>query len=65
MTVGFTGMNWLRPGAVRDDWWVAHLSLSMLTLLFAVFFSLFPTKMPQWKDIDEGDSVMTGELSMI
>lgn len=46
LSLGLSGQVWLRPGAFRDDWWEAHLSLSMLTLMFAVLFTLFPKKMP-------------------
>ncbi|XP_075984413.1 solute carrier organic anion transporter family member 2A1-like [Anticarsia gemmatalis] len=45
LSLGLSGNNWLRPGSVREDWWEAHLSLCMLTLMFAVLFTLFPTRM--------------------
>ncbi|XP_063832515.1 solute carrier organic anion transporter family member 2A1-like isoform X1 [Ostrinia nubilalis] len=45
LSLGLSGKDWLRGSAVRDDWWEAQLSLSMLTLMFAVLFTLFPKRM--------------------
>uniref|UniRef100_A0A1E1WNE1 Kazal-like domain-containing protein n=1 Tax=Pectinophora gossypiella TaxID=13191 RepID=A0A1E1WNE1_PECGO len=57
LSLGLSGPNWLRPGAVRDDWWVAHLALSLLTLIFAVQFTLFPKKMPDYKEIETTEDI--------
>ncbi|CAK1545387.1 unnamed protein product [Leptosia nina] len=52
LSLGLSGTNWLRPGSVREDWWEAHVSLSMLTLMFSILYTLFPRQMPTYKDVD-------------
>ncbi|XP_047034480.1 solute carrier organic anion transporter family member 74D-like [Helicoverpa zea] len=53
LSLGLSATSWLAASSVRDDWWQAHLSLCMLTLMFAILFSLFPTKMESFKEVDE------------
>ncbi|KAG6451332.1 hypothetical protein O3G_MSEX007067 [Manduca sexta] len=50
LSLGLSGTNWLRASSTSDDWWEAHLSICMLTFMFAVLFTLFPKRMPQWED---------------
>ncbi|XP_062525451.1 solute carrier organic anion transporter family member 2B1 isoform X2 [Bombyx mori] len=50
LSLGLSGTNWFRPSSVRDDWWEGQLSASMLTMMFAILFTFFPTKMPQWQE---------------
>ncbi|XP_022123031.2 solute carrier organic anion transporter family member 74D isoform X1 [Pieris rapae] len=52
LSLGLSGTNWLRPGSVREDWYEAHVSLSMLTLMFSILYTLFPRQMPSYKEID-------------
>ncbi|CAH2095578.1 unnamed protein product [Euphydryas editha] len=52
LSVGLSATNWLRPGSVRDDWYEAHVSLSMLTLMFSILFTLFPRRMEGYKEFD-------------
>ncbi|XP_045454759.1 solute carrier organic anion transporter family member 2B1-like [Melitaea cinxia] len=52
LSVGLSATNWLRSGSVRDDWYEAHVSLSMLTLMFSILFSLFPRRMEGYKEFE-------------
>ncbi|XP_026500092.2 solute carrier organic anion transporter family member 4A1-like isoform X1 [Vanessa tameamea] len=52
LSLGLSGQNWLRSGSVREDWWEAHVSLSMLTLMFCILFTLFPRKMEGYKEFE-------------
>ncbi|XP_060805814.1 solute carrier organic anion transporter family member 74D isoform X2 [Amyelois transitella] len=60
LSLGLSGQTWLIPGGYRDDWWEAHLSLAMLTLMFAVLFTLFPKQMPNYEppDLKEDDGFL-------
>uniref|UniRef100_A0A2A4JQE9 Kazal-like domain-containing protein n=1 Tax=Heliothis virescens TaxID=7102 RepID=A0A2A4JQE9_HELVI len=53
LSLGLSATSWLAASSASDDWWEAHLSLCMLTLMFAILFSLFPTKMDSYKEVDE------------
>ncbi|KAM3958874.1 LOW QUALITY PROTEIN: solute carrier organic anion transporter family member 74D [Aphomia sociella] len=53
LSLGLSGETWLIAGSVTDDWWVAHISLSMLTLMFAILFLLFPRTMPNYESPKE------------
>ncbi|XP_072933645.1 uncharacterized protein [Epargyreus clarus] len=55
LSLGLNGWSWLQPGSLRDDWWEAHVSVSCLTLMFAILFTLFPKRMPDYKELDEGE----------
>ncbi|XP_053615440.1 solute carrier organic anion transporter family member 2A1-like [Plodia interpunctella] len=63
LSLGLSGQTWLLPGGYRDDWWVAHLSLAMLTIMFAALFTLFPRKMPDYEPPDMMDD--DGFLPMV
>ncbi|XP_059045934.1 solute carrier organic anion transporter family member 74D-like [Achroia grisella] len=45
LSLGLSGENWLIPSSTGEDWWVTHISLGMLTLMFAFLFILFPKRM--------------------
>lgn len=53
LSLGLSGQNWMRSVSLRDDWWEAQISLSMLTLMFCVLFTLFPRRMEGYKEFDE------------
>ncbi|CAH2054024.1 unnamed protein product, partial [Iphiclides podalirius] len=65
LSLGLNGQSWLRPAAVQESWWHAHLSLCMLTLMFSVLFTLFPKRMPQLKEVDLEDDEETGLISSV
>ncbi|XP_052757077.1 solute carrier organic anion transporter family member 6C1-like [Galleria mellonella] len=66
LSLGLSGENWLVASSVRNDWWVTHISLSMLTLMFAILFLLFPKRMPGYEapknDMDDGFFVSLREI---
>ncbi|KAI8437309.1 hypothetical protein MSG28_011670 [Choristoneura fumiferana] len=53
LSLGLNGVSWLQPGSTRSDWWEAHLSVCMLTLMFAILFTLFPRRMDKYKLVDD------------
>ncbi|XP_045779468.1 solute carrier organic anion transporter family member 74D-like [Maniola jurtina] len=53
LSLGLSGQNWMRAVSVRDDWWEAQISLSMLTLMFCILFTLFPRRMEGYKEFEE------------
>ncbi|CAH2240187.1 jg10127 [Pararge aegeria aegeria] len=53
LSLGLSGQNWMRGVSVRDDWWEAHISLAMLTLMFSILFTLFPRRMDGYKEFEE------------
>ncbi|CAH0731304.1 unnamed protein product, partial [Brenthis ino] len=53
LSLGLSGQNWMRDVSVREDWWEAQLSLSMLTLMFSILFTLFPKRMEGYKEFYE------------
>ncbi|XP_052744256.1 solute carrier organic anion transporter family member 2A1-like [Bicyclus anynana] len=53
LSLGLSGQNWMREVSLRDDWWEAQISLSMLTLMFCILFTLFPRRMEGYKEFDE------------
>ncbi|KAL0868196.1 hypothetical protein ABMA27_007737 [Loxostege sticticalis] len=55
LSLGLSGQDVLIPGAVRDDWWVAQICLSMLTLMFAILFALFPKRKLKDEENEERD----------
>ncbi|XP_068619907.1 solute carrier organic anion transporter family member 2A1-like [Battus philenor] len=66
LSLGLNGQSWLRPGAVEEDWWHAHISLCMLTLMFSILFTLFPKRMPQFKEIIyEADSGLWSSFTRV
>lgn len=48
-----SAVNWLGPSSEREDWWQAHVSLCMLTFMFAILFTLYPTKMSSFKELND------------
>lgn len=58
LSLGLSGDSWLRASSVREDWWEAHISICMLTLMFAILFTLFPARMKIYAQ--EDDCIDTG-----
>lgn len=57
MSLGLSGQNWLIASSRIEDWWKSQLSISMLVLMFAVLFTLFPKRT---KNSDDYSGVSLG-----
>ncbi|KAJ0172041.1 hypothetical protein K1T71_012014 [Dendrolimus kikuchii] len=49
LSLGLSSSSWLQPSSLTENWWKSHLSISMLTMMFAIFFTLFPKKLSQMR----------------
>jgi hypothetical protein len=48
-----SGKEWLRDSANSAQWWQPQLSISLLTLMFAVLFLIFPKITPKTRPEEE------------